>query len=126
MTLLPKRNDSKTTQSSLFQKRIEYIGHILMPGQLAAAFMNLDAIKIAVFPTKSTRVRSLLGKCNVYRRFNNDLPEIARPLNDYLRKDIEWIGRTQRLRLHTQIHVIIEIVKVFCVGPSATAQTMHD
>lgn len=71
-------------------KKIEYHGYILETDCLASALMKVDAIKIAVFPIESTRVRLFLGACRVWRTFIKQFSKIAWPLSDYLRNNKEF------------------------------------
>lgn len=48
-----------------------------MPGRLAAAIQNDDAIKTAAFLTDSTKMRSILGAWNKYSRLVKDFSKIA-------------------------------------------------
>lgn len=52
----------------------------------------MNATKTAALPTNSTQTRSFRGACSVYRRFNKGFFNIARPHNDYLRKqnELDW------------------------------------
>lgn len=69
-----------------FQRKFEYSSHSLMPIQLAAASQNADAIKIAVFTTDRTQMRSSFGTFNKYRKFIKHFSKMPWPHNDYLRK----------------------------------------
>jgi len=55
-----------------FSDEVEYLGHIMRPGQLHAHNKNVDALKHGFFPTTKTQLKSFLGLCNVYRRFVKD------------------------------------------------------
>ena len=70
-----------------FQKRVDYLGHVISPGKLSMADATAAAFANATFPTDNTGVRSFLGACNVYRRFVKDFSKIARPMTDMTRKD---------------------------------------
>jgi len=52
-----------------FSDEVEYLGHIVRPGQLHVHNNNVDALKHAKFPTTKTHLKSFVGMCNVYRRF---------------------------------------------------------
>lgn len=71
------------SKCQLFQEKIEYLGHIVMHGRLAAASKNADTIETAVVVTGNTKTKLFLGVCNTYKSFIKDLSRIA-PLNDYL------------------------------------------
>jgi len=70
-----------------FKDRVDYLGHVVLPGKLAVAQESTKAIAEATFPETPTQMRSFLGSCNVYRRFAKDFAHIARPLNEMLTKE---------------------------------------
>jgi len=71
-----------------FSDEVEYLGHIVRPGQLHVHKKNVDALKHAKFPTTKTKQKSFLGMCNVYRRFVKDFAKRAKPLNALTRAEI--------------------------------------
>jgi len=48
----------------------------------------VDALKHAKILRKKIQLRSILGMCNVYRRFINDFAKRAKPLNALIRAEI--------------------------------------
>jgi len=50
----------------LFSDAVEYLGHIVRPGQLRVHNKNVDAMKHAKFSVTKTQLKSFLGMCNVY------------------------------------------------------------
>jgi len=67
---------------------VEYLGHIVRPGQLHMHSNNVDALKHAKFSTTKTQLKSLLGMCNIYRRYFNDFAKRAKPLKTLTRAEI--------------------------------------
>ena len=67
---------------------VEYLGHIVRPGQLHMHNNNADALKHAKFSTTKTQLKSLLGMCNIYRRYFNDFAKRAKPLKTLTRAEI--------------------------------------
>ena len=72
---------------TFFTKSINYLGHVVRPGKLAAAMDTCKAVEGFPEPRTITDVRSFLGLCNVFRRFVKDFARIAAPLNAMLKKD---------------------------------------
>jgi hypothetical protein len=72
-----------------FQPKVDYLGHVVMPGKLAIASDGTKSIRGAVFPQGLTQLRSFLGACNVYRKFVEGFSKLAKPLNDMLKKGAE-------------------------------------
>ena len=77
----------KLSKCKFFQNKVDYLGHVLLPGKLAVARESTEAIRQATFPQNPTQMRSFLGSCNVFRRFVKDYAETSRPLNEMLQKD---------------------------------------
>jgi len=71
-----------------FSDEVEYLGHIVRPGQLHVHNKIVDSLKHAKFPTTKTQLKSFLGMCNVYRRFVKDFAKRAKPLNALTRAEI--------------------------------------
>jgi len=71
-----------------FSDEVEYLGHIVRPGQLHVHNKNVDALKHATFPTTKTQLKSFLGMCNVYRRFVKDFAKRSKPLNALTRAEV--------------------------------------
>ena len=103
----------KLLKCSLFQPKVEYLGHAITPGKLSVAVDNSKAFAKAVFPRTITQIRSFLGAANVYRRFVQKYSDIARPLNSMLRKDAEpdWANPTEE---QTKV---FETLKVRLISP---------
>jgi len=67
---------------------VEYVGHIVRPGQLHVHNKNVDALKHAKFPTTKIQLKSFLGMSNVCRSFVKDFSKRAKPLNALTRAEI--------------------------------------
>jgi len=91
-TVLHRLRDAGVTlnleKCTWFPDEVEYLGHIVRPGQLHVHNKNVDALKHAKFPTTKTQMKSFLGMCNVYRRFVKDFSKRAKPLNALTRAKI--------------------------------------
>jgi len=71
-----------------FFDEVEYLGHIVRPGQLHIHKKNVDALKHATFPTTKTQLKIFLGMCNVYRRLVKDFAKRSKPLNAMTRAEV--------------------------------------
>ena len=90
----------KLRKCSFFQRKVTYLGHVILPGKLAVAADSTKAIRDAIFPKTLTQLRSFLGACNVYRRFVKGFAKIAHPLTAMLQKnaEIDWDNPTEAQR----------------------------
>lgn len=84
---------SQTAQTSYFQKKFKYLGHVLVLGRLAVASQNVYVMKIDVFRIDSTQMRSFSGARNLYRRIIKDFSRNSRPINGFIRKNkkLDWL-----------------------------------
>ena len=69
---------------------LQYLGHVVTAEGVAPDPKKVESI--VRFPTPKTQkdVKSFLGLAGYYRRFISDFSKIAKPLNDLLKKNIEW------------------------------------
>ena len=70
--------------------KVEYLGMIVKPGQLAMDPVKLDGITTLPTPTKVKDVRSFLSFANFYSCFIPDYSNVARPLIDLTKKNLTW------------------------------------
>ena len=86
----------KLRKCEFFQKKVSYLGHVILPRKLAIAKESTNAIEKATFPRDLTQLRSFLGACNVYRRFIKGFAKIAHPLHQMLTKESapNWLNPT--------------------------------
>lgn len=59
-----------------------------MSGQLKVQNKNADALCQAMFSETVTQIQSLLGACNVYRRFEKDFAKRARPRTELTKNEV--------------------------------------
>ena len=76
----------KLKKCKFFQDSVEYLGHIIRPGELHVHPKNFKALSEATIPRTQTELRSFLGMWNVYRRFVDHFAKITAPLTAMLRK----------------------------------------
>ena len=88
--LKPKKCEFKKT-------RIEWLGMIIEEGKISMDAGKIKGIRDWPVPTSVKQVRGFLGFGIFYRRFIRHFSEIAKPLNELLKKDriFEWTQECQ-------------------------------
>ena len=69
---------------------MEYLGLIIKEGQLSMDPVKLKGISEWPVPTTVKQVRAFLGFGNFYQRFIRKFSELALPLNNLLKKDMQF------------------------------------
>ena len=89
--LKPKKCEFKKT-------KIEWLGMIIEKGKISMDAGKLKGIRDWPVPTTVKQVRGFLGFGNFYQIFIRHVSEIAKPLNELLKKDrtFEWTQECQR------------------------------
>jgi hypothetical protein len=79
------------------KEEMEYLGLIIKEGKLSMDPTKLSGIRDWPVPKSVKDVRSFLGFGNFYRKFIRGFADLARPLNELLKKDtkFEWTQEHQ-------------------------------
>jgi hypothetical protein len=107
LTKNTKRVLARLQENDLFLKpakcefnktKVEYLGMIIEEGKISMDPGKLKGIRDWPAPTTVKQVRGFLGFGNFYRRFIWHFSEVAKPLNDLLKKDkkFEWTDDCQK------------------------------
>src|SRR6202044_2515306 len=82
----------KPTKCEFNKTKVEYLGMVIEEGKISMDSGKLKGIQDWPTPTTVKQVRAFLGFGNFYRRFIWHFSELAKPLNDLLKKDqkFEW------------------------------------
>lgn len=69
------------------RKRVEYLGYYISEDGITLSSRHTEAINKFPQPNNILQVQRFLGLTNYFRRFIKDYAEIARPLNNLLKKN---------------------------------------
>ena len=75
---------------------VQYLGHRIDANGIHATGEKLDAVLMAPVPSSVPQLWSFLGMINYYSKFIPNLATLLNPLNELLRKDVQWKWTDQR------------------------------
>jgi hypothetical protein len=80
------------------QSQVQYLGYVVSRDGITAAPDKVKAVQQYPEPRNARDVRSFLGLASFYKRLVHKFAEIAKPLTELLRKDVQfkWEGRQQQ------------------------------
>ena len=96
---LRQANLELTARKCNFLKRhVQYFRHLISENGIKSVPEKLKDLKEMVPPTMQKDVRRFLGFTNYYRKFIPRFADIARPLTNLTRKDVEfeWTSQCQQ------------------------------
>ena len=85
----------KLKKCKFCESNMEFLGHIVGKDGLRPDPGKIDKIKNLKRPVKVKDVRSVLGLCSYYRKFVKDFSRIAKPLNNLLKKESEFVWKEE-------------------------------
>src|SRR6204780_4517697 len=88
----------KPKKCEFHKLKIEYLGMIIEEGKMSMDPVKLGGIQNWPIPTTVKEIRAFLGFGNFYRKFIRGFSDLAKPLNDLLKKDVKfvWDNETQQ------------------------------
>ena len=81
----------KPTKCEFNKTKVEYLGMVIEEGKISMDPGKLKGIRDWPSPTTVKQTRGFLGFGNFYRRFIRGFSNLAKPLNDLLKKDHKFI-----------------------------------
>jgi len=88
-------------------RRIEFLGVILEDGTVTMDPIKITGMKDWKIPRNVKEVRQVLGFWNFYRRFIKGFSHIAKPLNNLLKKGVQWTWREAEQEAFDKLKQII-------------------
>ena len=80
----------KKSKCEFGRREIDWVGHRLLENGITVQKNKTKVIEEWKRPTTITELRSFLGMINYYHKFIPRMAILAGPLNELLRKDVEW------------------------------------
>ena len=92
----------KREKCSFFKKHIQYLGHIISNEGIQPLPEKLDSIRKMPHPKNPKEAKQFLGLIGYYRKFVPRFADIARPLTELTRHDMEyeWTDKCQKAFNH--------------------------
>ena len=91
LTCLKKANLAcKLKKCSFAQESTVYLGHVVSGKGIEPEPSKLEAVKLFAPPRSVKEIRMFIGFVGYYRRFIDKFSAIAKPLNELLRKTVDW------------------------------------
>ena len=81
----------KVNKSSLFQKQVKYLGHVISAEGISTDPDKIKAIQNIKTPVNTKDIKSLLGMAGYYRKFIQDYATIVQPLTRLLKKKVPYL-----------------------------------
>ena len=115
----------KPSKCSLFQRQVEFLGHLVSGDGIAMQPDKIEAIRTWPECRNVTEVRAFLGTCGYYRRFIKDFSVIASPLYELLKKNepFKWTDEQQQAFRTLKDRLMTEPILAL---PSDTGQYVLD
>ena len=86
----------QAAKCSFAMTRMNFLGHVISASGVEPDTEKLRAIQDFPVPVNRTTLKGFLGLAGYYRMFVKNFSAIAHPLNELLRKDVEWSWNQQR------------------------------
>ena len=78
----------KARKCQLFQKEVEYLGHVVSSDGIRTDPKKIEAVQNWPTPENVTELRAFIGLCSYYRRFIQGFADIAKPLHRLTGKEV--------------------------------------
>ena len=86
----------KLKKCSFAQESTVYLGHVVSGKGIEPEPAKIAAVKEIEPPKNVKEIRMFLGFVGYYRRFINNFSSVAKPLNELLRKAVDWHWGTEQ------------------------------
>lgn len=97
----------KLSKCFFAQLELEFLGFIINALGVRPDGKKIEAVQNYPEPRSQKELQSLLGLANYYRRFVRGYAEIAHPLTELTRKNIEWVWGDEQRNAFNRIKTIL-------------------
>jgi hypothetical protein len=113
-------------KSKFHQHEVEFLGHIIRPGEIAMEPAKVQAVREWQAPTNVKEVQGFIGFANYYRRFIRDFSKIAAPMTNATKKDKHFVWTKDCQQAFEKIKELISsepVLKMFDPTKPAELET---
>ena len=93
----------KPSKCKLFQKRVEFLGHVVSAAGIEMQPDKVLAVRTWPVPKNLHELRSFIGLCSYYRKFIAGFADVAAPLNSLMAKNKPFIWTEQQNEAFDQL-----------------------
>ncbi len=101
----------KAKECSFFQRRVNFLGHIVSENGIECDPVKIEKIKDLLPPKTKTGIRAILGLGNYYRQFIKGFSIICEPLQRLTSNDVDFSWREREQIL------LDKLKEAFCSAP---------
>lgn len=117
----------KWQKCELLKKRIEYLGQEIHNGTIRSSEGKVKCVNNYPEPKNIKQIQKFLGFANYFRKFIGDFAWIAKPLNDLMKKNVEFkFGDAQKEAFRLLKQKIIERPILSLYQPDAETELHTD
>ena len=108
-----------------FQRKVNFLGHVITAGGLAVQQHKVDAIVDWPTPRCVKDVMAFLGLTGYYRRFVLGHSSLATPLSDLTKKDAAWVWGTKEQAAFDKLKQALSTAPVLVTPDNDKPYVMH-
>ena len=81
---------ARLSKCTFLENSIDYLGHRIDEKGIHPSEEKVKSLKLAPIPTNVSELKAFLGLVNFHGKFMKNLSSLLHPLNQLLRKDVNW------------------------------------
>lgn len=104
----------KHDKCNFLMKEIKYLGHVINGNGVSPDPEKIIAIMNYPVPRTPKQIKSFLGLVGYYRKFISHFAEIAKPLNNLLKKDVTFVWNDTHEKAFNTLRLTLTKEPVLC------------